>query len=100
MSKKVVSALAGLILLLAAASVQAGNTLSHQMQVTVPFKFAVNGQTLPAGIYVIELNTERRTVLLRTEGQQPILLLAVGKGLLQCRSTANSSSTVTVRHYF
>jgi hypothetical protein len=34
---------------------------------------------LPAGIYVIELNTERRTVLLRTDGQQLILLLAMGK---------------------
>jgi hypothetical protein len=79
MSKKMVSALAGLILLLAAVSVQAGNTLSNQMKVTVPFKFAVNGKTLPAGIYVVELNTERRTVLLRTDGQQPILVLALGK---------------------
>ena len=69
----------GLILLLAAASVEARNTLSNQMQVTIPFKVAVNGKTLPAGIYVIELNTERRTVLLRADGQQPILLLAMGK---------------------
>jgi len=80
MSKKIVSALAGLILLLAAAaSVQARNTLSNQMQVTVPFKFAVSGQTFPAGIYVIELNTEHGTILLRTDGQQPIMLQAMGK---------------------
>jgi hypothetical protein len=78
MSKKMISTLAGLILLLAAASVEARN-LSNQMQVTVPFQFAVNGKTLPAGIYVVELNTERRTVLLRTDGQQPILLLAMGR---------------------
>src|SRR5258708_19008567 len=52
------------------------------MQVTVPFKFAVSGKTLPAGIYVIELNTERGTILLRTDGQQPILILAMGKGSL------------------
>jgi hypothetical protein len=79
MSKKIVSTLAGLILLLAAASVQARSTLSNQMQVTVPFEFAVNGKTLPAGVYVIELNTERGTILLSTDGQQPIMLLAMGK---------------------
>jgi hypothetical protein len=49
------------------------------MQVTVPFKFLVSGKTLPAGIYVIELNSERGTTLLRTDGQQPILILAMGK---------------------
>jgi hypothetical protein len=83
MSKKIVSALAGLILLLAAASVQAGNTLSPRMHVTVPFQFAVNGKTLPAGIYVVELNIERRTVLLHTDGQPSILLLAMGKESLE-----------------
>jgi len=77
--RNLLALLLGLILLLAAASVEARNTLSNQMQVTIPFKVAVNGKTLPAGIYVIELNTERRTVLLRADGQQPILLLAMGK---------------------
>ena len=79
MSKKIVSALAGLILLLAAASVQARNTLSNQMQVNVPFQFSVSGNTLPAGVYVIELSAERGTILLRTDGQRPLMLLAMGK---------------------
>jgi len=82
MSKRIVSTLAGLILLLVAASVQARNTLSNQMQVTVPFKFVVSGKTLPAGIYVIELNSERGTILLRSDGQQPIMVLAIGQELL------------------
>jgi hypothetical protein len=79
MSKKIVSTLAGLILLLGAASVQAHSTLSNLIKVTVPFEFAVSGKTLPAGIYVVELNSERGTILLRTDGQPPILILAMGK---------------------
>jgi hypothetical protein len=54
MSKKIVSSLARLILLLAAASLHAR---SNQMQVTVPFEFVAGGKTLPAG-NMVELNTD------------------------------------------
>jgi hypothetical protein len=83
MSKKIVSTLAGLILLLAAVSLHAR---SNQMQVTVPFGFVAGGKTLPAGNYMVELNTDsgtRGVIVLRGDGQQPILLLvANGKGHL------------------
>jgi hypothetical protein len=80
MSKKIVSTLAGLILLLAPVSLHAR---SNQMQVTVPFGFVAGGKTLPAGNYIVELNTDtgtRGTIVLRRDGQQPIMLLvAIGK---------------------
>jgi len=74
MSNKIVSTLAGLILLLAAVSLHA----SSQMQVTVPFEFVAGGKTLPAGNYIVELNTENGTmgtIVLRGDGQRPIMLL-------------------------
>jgi hypothetical protein len=80
MSKKIVSTLAGLIVLLAAVSLHAR---SNQMHVTVPFGFVAGGKTLPAGNYIVELNTDTGTrgiIVLRRDGQQPILLaVAIGK---------------------
>jgi hypothetical protein len=80
MSKKIVSTLAGLIVLLAAVSLHAR---SNQMQVTIPFGFVAGGKTLPAGNYIVELNTDsgtRGVIVLRRDGQQPILLVvAIGK---------------------
>lgn len=75
MSKKIVSTLAGLILLLAAVSLHAS---SNQMQVTVPFEFVAGGKTLPAGNYIVALNTDsgtRGVIVLHGNGQRPILLL-------------------------
>ncbi len=101
MSKKIVSTLAGLIVLLAAVSLHAR---SNQMQVTVPFGFVAGGKTLPAGNYIVELNTDsgtRGVIVLRRDGQQPILLWwPSARSILPCPSTANLSSTVTARYFF
>jgi len=51
MSKKIVSTLAGLILLLVPVSLHAR---SNQMQVIVPFGFVAGGKTLLAGNYIVE----------------------------------------------
>jgi hypothetical protein len=67
-----------LILLLAAVSLHAR---SNRMQVTVPFEFVAGGKTLPTGNYIVELNTESETmgtIVLRGDGQRPIMLLAIG----------------------
>ncbi len=56
MSKKIVSTLAGLIVLLAAVSLHAR---SNQMQVTVPFGFVAGGKTIPAGNYIVAARLPR-----------------------------------------
>jgi hypothetical protein len=80
MTKKILDILAGLILLFAvAAPLQAGSILNHEMTVTVPFEFAVGDKLLPAGDYTVQLNPERGTVVLRCEGQKPLMLLTARK---------------------
>jgi len=80
MTKQILSTLAGLILLFAmAAPLQAGSILNHEMTVTVPFEFAADDKVLPAGDYTVQLNPERGTVVLRGEGQKPLMLLTVRK---------------------
>ncbi len=80
MSKKILDILAGLILLSAvAAPLQAGSILNHEMTVTVGFEFAADDKLLPAGEYTVQLNSERGTVVLRGEGQKPLMLLTAGK---------------------
>jgi hypothetical protein len=80
MTKKILSTLAGLILLFAvAAPLQAGSILNHEMTVTVGFEFAAGDKLLPAGEYTVRLNSERGTVVLRGEGQKPLMLLTARK---------------------
>ncbi len=80
MTKKILDVLAGLILLFAvAAPLQAGSILNHEMTVTVGFEFAADDKLLPAGEYTVQLNSERGTVVLRGEGQKPLMLLTAGK---------------------
>jgi len=80
MSKKILDILAGLILLFAAAApLQAGSILNHEMTVTVGFEFAADDKLLPAGEYTVQLNSERGTVVLRGEGQKPLMLLTARK---------------------
>jgi hypothetical protein len=73
--------LLGSILLLMATMASA-----QTVQVTVPFSFVAGSKNLPAGNYMVELNTDsgtRGVIVLRGDGQQPILLLvANGKGHL------------------
>jgi hypothetical protein len=76
MTKKILDILAGLILLFAVATpLQAGSILNHEMTVTVGFEFAAGDKLLPAGDYTVQLNPERGTVVLRGEGQKPLMLL-------------------------
>jgi hypothetical protein len=80
MTKKILDILAGLTLLFAvAAPLQAGSILNHEMTVTVVFEFAAGDKLLPAGEYTVRLNSERGTVVLRGEGQKPLMLLTARK---------------------
>ena len=80
MTKKILDILAGLILLFAVgAPLQAGSILNHEMTVTVPFEFAAGDRILAAGDYTVQLNPERGTVVLRGEGQKPLMLLTARK---------------------
>ena len=80
MAKKILDILTGLILLFAvAAPLQAGSILNHEMTVTVGFEFAAGDKLLPAGDYTVQLNPERGTVVLRGEGQKPLMLLTARK---------------------
>ncbi len=78
MTKKILSTLAGLILLFAVAPpLQAGSILNHEMTVTVPFEFAAGDRVLVAGYYTVQVNLERGTVVLVGEGQRPLMLLTI-----------------------
>jgi hypothetical protein len=83
MSKKIVSTLAGLILVLAAGSLHAR---SNRMQVTVPFEFVAGGKTLPAGNYIVQFNSDsgtEGTIVLSSDGQRPIMLVVQRPGLAE-----------------
>ena len=79
MTKKLVSTLAGLVLLLAVAPLYAGSILNHEMTIVIPFVFTVGDKLLPAGDYTVQLNAERGTVVLQGEGQKPLMLLTARK---------------------
>jgi hypothetical protein len=70
--------LLGSILLLMATMASA-----QTVQFTVPFSFVAGSKNLPAGDYIVDLNTDngtRGTIVLHRDGQQPIMLLvAFGK---------------------
>jgi len=80
MTKKILDILVGLIMLFAVAvPLRAGSILNHEMTVTVAFEFAAGDKLLPAGDYTVQLNPERGTVVLRGEGQKPLMLLTARK---------------------
>ena len=96
MTKKILDILAGLILLIAAAPpLQAGSILNHEMTVTIGFEFAAGDKLLPAGDYTVQLNPERGTVVLRVEGQKPLMLLTARK---ESRSTPQRGKLVFQRY--
>ena len=61
--KKQITILLGSILLLTAAMASAQT--SQKVIVSVPFAFVAGGQTLPSGVYTIDLNREAAMVLSR-----------------------------------
>jgi hypothetical protein len=75
MTKKLVSTLAGLVLLLAVAPLYAGSILNHEMTIVIPFVFTVGDKLLPAGDYTVQVNQENGTVVLRQQGQDPLMIL-------------------------
>src|SRR6266498_1595955 len=79
MTKKIVSTLAGLVLLLAVAPLYAGSILNHEMTVSVPFGFVAGDKFLPAGDYSVQVNQDRGTVVLRHEDQSPLMILTIRK---------------------
>ena len=79
-TKIFITALAGLILLFAAAApLQAGSILNHEMTVIVPFEFVAGDRVLAAGDYTVQINIERGSVVLRGEGQRALILLTIRK---------------------
>jgi hypothetical protein len=80
MTKKILSTLAGLILLFAvAAPLYAGSIFNHEMTVTVPFAFAAGDKLMPPGDYTVQVNVERESVVLLGEGHKPLMLLTIRK---------------------
>src|SRR5260370_3237937 len=80
MTKKILSTITGLILLLAvAAPLYAGAILNHEMTVTVPFEFAAGDRVLAAGDYIVQVNLERGTVVLMGDGHRSLILLTFRK---------------------
>ena len=80
MTEKILSTLAGLILLFAvAAPLYAGSILNHEMTVTVPFAFAAGDKLMPPGDYTVQVNVERESVVLLGEGHKPLMLLTIRK---------------------
>ena len=78
MIKKILSSLAGLILLFAvAAPLHAASVVNPEMRVTVPFKFAAGDRILPASDYTVQANPELGIVVLVGEGQRPLTLLTI-----------------------
>ncbi len=45
------------------------------MTVSVPFGFIAGDKSLPAGDYSVQVNPERGSVVLRQEGQDPLMIL-------------------------
>ena len=80
MTKKILSTITGLILLLAvAAPLYVGSILNHEMTVTVPFEFAAGDRVLAAGDYIVQVNFERGTVVLMGDGHRSLMLLTIRK---------------------
>jgi len=78
MTKKIVSTLAGLILLFAvAAPLQASSSLNSEMTVVVPFNFAAGDKILPAGEYTVRVDQDRSCVVLRQGRHNLVMLLTV-----------------------
>ena len=95
MTKKIVSTLAGLVLLLAVAPLYAGSILNHEMTVSVPFGFVAGDKFLPDGDYSVQVNQERGTVVLRQEGQSLLMILTIRKQSRSAHSAASLSSSGT-----
>jgi hypothetical protein len=87
--------LLGSILLLMAAIASAQT--AQRVTVTVPFSFVAGTHNLPAGDYTIELNREKDTMILRSEGPgsiNPVVMLATNS-----EKAANSRSYAIFQHY-
>ena len=74
MTTRIRTLLGSILLLTATVTVASAQTVHF----TVPFSFVAGSKNLPAGNYMVELNTDSGTkgvIVLRGDGQQPILLL-------------------------
>jgi hypothetical protein len=56
------------LLALAALLIAAGSAYAQSIKFQVPFQFVAGTHNLPAGDYTIELNREKHTMILRSEG--------------------------------
>jgi hypothetical protein len=95
MSTKIVVTLTASILLLAAVTLHARNSVSNIMQVIVPFDFLAGEKALPGGDYTVEVNAERGMIVLRSEGHQPVLLPT---NAIETRTPARHSQLVFHRY--
>jgi hypothetical protein len=62
-------------MLLTTIPLHARHTVSNILRVSVPFEFLAGGKVLPSGNYTVEVNSERRIIVLRGDAGQPLVLL-------------------------
>ena len=93
MRKQSVTAVAVLFALITlVASVKAQS--SHGFKVNVPFQFVLNGQTLPAGTYLVERLDHSRPNVLTIKNVDTGIVLAVITQRVEKNSPSGSSSLV------
>lgn len=71
--------ISAIALFVAASFVTAGSAMAqdHRVQATVPFNFTVNGETLPAGTYIIGSDVSTPRIVTITERAKNVHLMAV-----------------------
>ena len=80
MKRKNLNTLVGLILVAAVAvPLQAQSTITKTMTVDVPFAFSAGNKLMPATHYTVQVISESGMVVLRREGQTPLILMSAPK---------------------
>jgi hypothetical protein len=80
-SKKeiVMNRISAIALIVAASFVTAGSAMAqdHRAQATVPFNFTVNGNSLPAGTYIVGSESSSPNVITITDREKNVHLMAI-----------------------
>jgi hypothetical protein len=86
--------IAAIALFVAATFITAGSALAqdHRVKATVPFNFTVNGSWLPAGNYTIGSDSTSPNMLIITDREKSVHILAMG--LTDSNSPSKSSKLV------
>lgn len=63
----------------AAKPLKADTTSEHRVKVTIPFVFYAGSKAMPAGEYMVTVNTSRGLIMLEPKGDSPLSLTTVPK---------------------